>query len=65
MTAQASGDIEKRSCPHCSRWFNADRLAKHMGVCVKTKKKRRVFDVKQQRLEEEQKQAIKKETLEA
>ncbi|KAL8273295.1 hypothetical protein Esti_002796 [Eimeria stiedai] len=37
-------------CAVCGRWFNADRVAKHQGICERTsQKKRAVFDSFKQR----------------
>ncbi|KAL8452203.1 hypothetical protein Emed_001510 [Eimeria media] len=43
----ASGRLQ---CAVCGRWFNADRVAKHQGICERTsQKKRAVFDSFKQR----------------
>ncbi|KAL8433644.1 hypothetical protein ACSSS7_003742 [Eimeria intestinalis] len=43
----ASGRLQ---CAVCGRWFNADRVAKHQGICERTsQKKRAVFDSFRQR----------------
>ncbi|CAD7924300.1 unnamed protein product [Amoebophrya sp. A120] len=51
-------------CPHCGRRFARKPLEKHVKVCQKVfMKKRKEFNVAAQRMEEEQKQALRKETL--
>ena len=56
----------RKACGHCSRWFAEDRLEKHMAVCVKAskKRKRKAFNVQEKRMEDEAKEAARKETLE-
>ncbi|RNF26016.1 uncharacterized protein Tco025E_01765 [Trypanosoma conorhini] len=52
--AVASQPAEKESllsCGLCGRSFRASILARHEAVCAKMQKKRRVFDMKEQRLE--------------
>nr|XP_041633123.1 uncharacterized protein LOC108076293 isoform X5 [Drosophila kikkawai] len=44
---QSSGDLTP--CPCCSRTFNLDALRKHIVICEKTSKKRKVFDSSRQR----------------
>ncbi|KAH8254490.1 hypothetical protein KR032_010431 [Drosophila birchii] len=44
---QNSGDLTP--CPCCSRTFNLDALRKHIVICEKTSKKRKVFDSSRQR----------------
>ena len=34
----------RQDCPHCGRYFDPDRLDKHMAVCTKGKEKRKRFD---------------------
>ncbi|KAH8234480.1 hypothetical protein KR038_011921 [Drosophila bunnanda] len=45
--SQSSGDLTP--CPCCSRTFNLDALRKHIVICEKTSKKRKVFDSSRQR----------------
>ncbi|EDW79721.2 uncharacterized protein Dwil_GK17934 [Drosophila willistoni] len=38
-------------CPNCSRTFNLNALRKHVAICEKTSKKRKLFDSSRQRRE--------------
>lgn len=42
---------ELTPCPNCSRTFNVNALRKHIVVCEKMSKKRKVFDSSRQRRE--------------
>lgn len=44
---QSSSDLTP--CPCCSRTFNLNALRKHIVICEKTSKKRKVFDSSRQR----------------
>lgn len=47
--AQSGSDLTP--CPNCSRTFNVNALRKHIVVCEKMSKKRKVFDSSRQRRE--------------
>lgn len=48
---QAQSGAELTPCPNCSRTFNVNALRKHVVVCEKMSKKRKVFDSSRQRRE--------------
>lgn len=43
--------IQLRACPHCGRTFNSSAFEKHVSICDKLAKKRRIFDSSRQRRE--------------
>lgn len=48
---QVQSNTELTPCPNCSRTFNVKALQKHVVVCEKMSKKRKVFDSSRQRRE--------------
>jgi len=54
----------RMQCPHCSRSFFQRAFERHVKICKNVfVKKRKAFNAVEQRMEEEQKQALRKETL--
>eukprot|EP00347_Sterkiella_histriomuscorum_P021383 403334164 len=51
LPIEPQGPDDRVECPSCMRKFNQDSLQKHVKICQKVfKKKRKVFNVKKQRL---------------